>query len=168
MIYGVYDSERLGRTVKVEFEPVRRWEEIRNEYRDDLEITNLGFTECVVEVLDDSESMFMPSIYHVEALEGPDVDRVVSYVEEFRGQLKAGERGVVCGWLEEHRTPRSSMRQITLTYGPRYFEQCLKLASRSDRVKLSLSELTPGGDDEQPRREDSGTRGADRGPKPQA
>ncbi len=157
MIYGVYDSERLGRTVKVEFEPVRRWEEITNEYSDDLEITNLGFTECVVEVLDDSESMFMPSVYHVEALEGPDVDRVVSYVEEFRGQLKAGERGVVCGWLEEHRTPRASLRQVTLTYGPRYFEQCLKLASGSDRVKLSFSELGLGGDDEQPRGEDSGT-----------
>jgi len=132
-VYALYKSAGLKRTVKVEFEPVRRWSEIINEYADDERIKSLGWVEATVRILDDSESFFMPSIYPVEALrigkrfKNVDVERVVSYVEEFRMQLKEGEEGIVRGRLERVSSRKGESHQITLSYGPSYFKQVLKL-----------------------------------------
>jgi len=136
MIYAVFHDEKSGRNVKVEFEPVKRWNEIFNEYDSRVRITHKSWIKAVARVTDDSEASFMPSIYKVEVLEildGPKVDeiqRVISYVEEFRMQAKRDELVLVEGNLEQVTTPTGSFHQITLTYGPRYYEQVLKLLQR--------------------------------------
>ena len=132
MIYSLLDSERLNRTVKIEFEPVRRWDEIENEYGLTNSIKNLGRVEAVVEVLSDDEAGFMPSVYPVKTREISseinlhDLTRIVSYVEEFRLQVMAGEKALVRGDLELVETSNEQFYQITLSYGPNYFDQVLK------------------------------------------
>ncbi|MBC8223742.1 hypothetical protein H8E65_04075 [Candidatus Bathyarchaeota archaeon] len=131
-IYAVHDAELLGREVKIEFEPVRRWDEITNEYDDTLSIRELGRVEAEGEVISGDEGGFMPSIYPVrlEEIEGNidpgEIIRVVSYVEEFRLQVETGERIVVRGNLEEVETRNGSFHQIALSYGREYFDQVLK------------------------------------------
>ncbi|KON30640.1 hypothetical protein AC482_03320 [miscellaneous Crenarchaeota group-15 archaeon DG-45] len=130
LIYGAHDSRALGRAVKVEFEPVRKWSEIRNEYGSTRRIEELGRVEAVVEVLSDEEAGFMPSIYPVELREmdrdiDGDLRRVVSYVEEFRLQVEAGEDALVRGNLELVEASDGRFYQIALSYGPGYFDQVL-------------------------------------------
>jgi predicted nucleotidyltransferase len=132
LIYARYPSSKLGRTVNVEFEPVRRWDEIRNEYLTTERIEQLGRVEAVGEVLSDDEGGFMPSVYPVELHEvSCDVDpgiigRVVSYVKEYRLQLIEGETTLIKGNLERVLTEDGEFHQITLSYGPDYFGQVLK------------------------------------------
>ncbi len=61
----MHDAELLGREVKIEFEPVRRWDDITNEYDEALSIRGLGRVEAVGEVVSDDEGGFIPSIYPV-------------------------------------------------------------------------------------------------------
>jgi len=132
MIYAVFHHEESGRLIKVEFEPVKEWNEIHNEYDDRTRITKKGWIKAIARVKDASESPFIPSIYEIEILnilEGPkidDIDRLVSYVEEFRMQAEEDNIVLMEGNLEEVMTPKNSFHQITLTYGPRYYEQVLK------------------------------------------
>ena len=132
MIYAVFHDEESRRKIKVEFEPVKEWNEIHNEYDDDVKITKKGWIKALARVNDDSESPFIPSIYKIEILkilEGPrvdDIERIISYVEEFRMQAEKGDIVLVEGNLEEVTTPKDNFHQITLTYGPRYYEQVLK------------------------------------------
>lgn len=132
MTYAVFRDRGGGRCVKVEFEPVKKWSEIFNEYDSQTRIARRGWVKAVARVTDDSDAPFMPSIYKVEVLEvlsGPkvdDVQRVISYVEEFRMQAKRDEVIQVEGNLEQVTTPKGSFHQITLTYGSRYYEQALK------------------------------------------
>ncbi|RLI07528.1 hypothetical protein DRO42_07950 [Candidatus Bathyarchaeota archaeon] len=136
LIYALHKSEELHRTVKVEFEPVRKWSEIKNEYEVTERIEDMGRVEAVVEVLSDEEAGFMPSIYPVELREiDRDVDprdlwRVVSYVEEFRLQVEAGETALVRGNLERVETTAGQFYQIVLSYGADYFDQVLKPLGR--------------------------------------
>jgi predicted nucleotidyltransferase len=133
-IYAVYDAERLGREVKIEFEPVRRWDEIVNEYDKAISIRDLGRVEAEMEVISGDEGGFMPSIYTVRleeinyGIDSVDVTRVVSYIEEFRLQVEKGERVIVRGNLEEVETSNGIFHQITLSYGMEYFDQVLKPA----------------------------------------
>jgi len=135
LIYARYPSPNLGRTVNVEFEPVRRWDEIVNEYPLTERITQLGRVEAVGEVLSDDEGGFMPSIYPVELHEvSGEVDpgcisRVVSYVKEYRLQLMVGETALIRGNLEKVATVDGEFHQITISYGPEYFGQFLKSLS---------------------------------------
>jgi predicted nucleotidyltransferase len=132
LIYARYLSKNLGRRVNVEFEPVRRLNEVKNEYSDIDEIVSLGRVEARGDVLNDEEGGFMPSIYPVQISEvTADVDRhsirrVVSYVKEFRFQLKAGETALIRGNLERIVKKDEEFHQITLSYGPDYFDQILK------------------------------------------
>jgi predicted nucleotidyltransferase len=131
-IYAIYDVMRLGREVKIEFEPVRRWGEVANEYDETLSIRDLGRVEAAGEVISSDEGGFMPSVYPVrlDEIDGDisprDVTRVVSYVEEFRLQAEKGERVIVRGNLDEVETRKVSFHQITLSYGREYFDQVLK------------------------------------------
>jgi len=133
MIYATYASEKLGRVVKVEFEPVRRWNEIENEYHKTMRIENLGRVEAVVQMLSDDETGFIPSIYPVELkkfdrnIDPRDIWRVVSYVEEFRLQVEAGETALVRGNLERVDATDGQFYQIVLSYGADYFDQVLKV-----------------------------------------
>jgi len=132
LIYARYPSSKLGRTVNVEFEPVRRWDEIRNEYPITERIEGLGRVEAVGEVLSEDGGGFMPSVYPVELHEvSYDIDpssirRVVSYVKEFRLQLMEGETALIKGNLERVTTVDGEFHQITLSYGSEYFGQVLR------------------------------------------
>jgi predicted nucleotidyltransferase len=134
LIYGVFHDEKSGRDIKFEFEPVKSFSEIENNYNELKRITWEGWVKALLRVVDDSENPFMPSVYRVEALEmldGPRVEdlvRVVSYLEEFRMQAWRDEVIYVEGNLERVETSRGEYHQITLTYGPRYHEQVIKLA----------------------------------------
>ena len=131
-IYAVYPSEGLNRDVKVEFEPVRRWDEITNEYGSTKRIEPLGRVQAVGEILSGEEGGFMPAIYPVRLreidhdIDCRDVVRVVSFVEEFRLQLGAREEALIRGNLERVERDDGSFHQITLSYGEDYFEQVIK------------------------------------------
>jgi len=133
MIYALFKNEESGRVIKTEFEPVKDWKEICNEYSPNTRIVRKGWTKAIARITDDRHAPFIPSIYQIETLEileGPkveDIQRIISYVEEFRMQAKRDERVYVEGNLEEVVTEAKKFHQVTLTYGPKYYEQVLKV-----------------------------------------
>jgi predicted nucleotidyltransferase len=133
MIYAYFDSPDAGRVVKAEFEPVKTWKENVNEFNNFARIFHVGWIKAVAEITDDKDAPFIPSIYKIEVkdiLEGPEVDeitRIFSYMEEFRMQAKQGESVLVEGNLEKVVDGTNVYHQITLSYGPRYYEQTLKV-----------------------------------------
>jgi len=133
MIYALFNDEKSRRTIKSEFEPVKNWSEIINEYNSDTRMVQRGWARMVARVTDDSDSPFIPSTYGIEPLEvldGPrealEAERIVSYLEEYRMQVHRDEVVYVEGNLEEVISLNRSFHQITLTYCPRYYEQVLK------------------------------------------
>ncbi len=130
LIYAVYKPP-CSRPIKVEFEPVKSYEEIVNEYIELRSIVRLGWFKASAIILDDSEAAFMPSTYEIEVekiMEGFKVDnvkRIVSYVEEYRLQAFRDERVYVEGWLEKVETSSEVFYQIALTYGSRYYDQTI-------------------------------------------
>ena len=135
MIYGLYnDRKNSGRIIKAEFEPVKAWNEIKNEYNPKAHIAQKGWVKMKARVTADDEAPFIPSIYSIEPLEilsGPrealEAKRVFSYMEEFRQQAQRDENIIVEGNLEEVTSPNDSFMQVTLTYCSRYYEQVLKV-----------------------------------------
>jgi len=133
MIYAVFEDERSGRVIKTEFEPVKNWKEIRNEYSSNTRVVKRGWIKAVARITDDCDAPFIPSIYQIEpikVLEGARVEnlqRVISYVEEFRMQAERDEEVYLEGNLEQVVSSTKTFHQITLTYGPRYYEQVLKV-----------------------------------------
>lgn len=138
MIYAVFEDEKSGRVVKTEFEPVKKWKEIRNEYNSKTRVIKKGWIKVVARIIDDRDAPFIPSIYQIEpikVLEGVKVEnlqRVISYVEEFRMQTGRDEEVYVEGNLEQVVSSTRTFHQITLTYGPRYYEQVLKVLKKCD------------------------------------
>ncbi len=132
LIYAVFKGGADERAIKVEFEPVREWDEIYNEYDPRMRIVNCGWIRAVARITDSTDSPFIPSIYMIEPLkiiDGPKVDdikRIISYVEEFRMQAFDDEIVYVEGNLE-YVEAKKSFYQITLTYRPRYYHQVLKV-----------------------------------------
>jgi predicted nucleotidyltransferase len=138
-IYGLYDDRKFsGRVIKAEFEPVKAWNEIINEYNPRHCITRRGWVKIRARVTADDDGPFIPSVYGIEpleVLEGPraagEVTRVFSYMEEFRQQAHIDEEIIVEGNLEEVQTPEPDAEgcfyQVTLTYCPRYYDQVLKV-----------------------------------------
>jgi predicted nucleotidyltransferase len=137
IVYALFQDEKSGRFIKTEFEPVKEWSEIHNEYDSRMRILKKGWVKAVARITDDYEASFMPSIYGVEIkriLEGvkaDDVQRILSYVEEFRMQAERDEEVYVEGNLEQVITPAKTFHQVTLSYGPRYYEQVLKVTKPS-------------------------------------
>jgi predicted nucleotidyltransferase len=134
LIYALFKDSKTGRTIKIEFEPVKDCKEIDNEYDPGTRIVHRGWTRILAKVTEDGDAPFIPSSYGIEpeeVLEGPreafDVKRVFSYLEEFRMQAKIGETVDVRGNLEELIAPTGNSFQVTLTYCPRYYEQVLKV-----------------------------------------
>jgi predicted nucleotidyltransferase len=134
LIYALFEDSKSGRTIKTEFEPVKAWKEIDNEYDSKTRIVTRGWTRMLAKVTEDSDAPFIPSIYNIEPLEilegqreASEAKQVFSYVEEFRMQAKKGETVDVRGNLEEVMTPSGNFLQVTLTYCPRYYEQVLKV-----------------------------------------
>ena len=132
-IYALFKHKRGGRTIKTEFEPVKDWNEIQNEYNSETRILRKGWIKAVVRITDDRDAAFMPSIYWIEPIKilqgekAEDIKRIISYMEEFRVQVQKDEKAYVEGNLEEVNTSTGSYHQITLTYAPRYYEQVLKI-----------------------------------------
>jgi predicted nucleotidyltransferase len=133
-IYGLYDDRKnSGRIIKAEFEPVKAWNEIKNEYKSSARIIQKGWVKLKARVTADDDGPFIPSVYGIEPLEvlsGPrealETQRVFSYMEEFRQQVQCDETVIVEGNLEEVKSLDDSFLQVTLTYCPRYWEQVLK------------------------------------------
>ncbi|HTY75752.1 MAG TPA: nucleotidyltransferase domain-containing protein [Candidatus Nanoarchaeia archaeon] len=135
LIYGLYDDRETGRTIKAEFEPVKEWSEIQDEYDSETKIEHKTWASIKARVISDADGPFIPSVYGIEPLEvlsGPkkaiEATRVVSYMEEFRLQAKKDEIVIVEGNLEDVVSPKGMFRQLTLTYCPRYYEQTFKVA----------------------------------------
>lgn len=136
MIYAVFNDERSGRVIKTEFEPVKSWEEISNEYDAEARIVQKGWVKMLARVVEDGEGPFIPSIYGIKPLKVLDgveesikANRIVSYLEEFRMQARKDETIYIEGNLEEIDTSEENFYQVTLTYCSRYYEQVLKVAS---------------------------------------
>jgi len=133
-IYSIFQREASSRSVKVEFEPVKAWDEISNEYNPKTRIVAEGWIKAFARITGDEDAPFMPSIYQIETVETfqdlrvEDVKRIISYVEEFRMQAWKDEIVYVEGNLERVATSKETYHQITLSYGPRYYEQVLKVA----------------------------------------
>jgi len=133
LIYSVYKNRENQRLIKTEFEPVKDWKEIRNEWDDLVSVDRKGWIKAILYVTDAENGAFMQSIYQVtpiEILEGEKVDdlrRIVSYVEEFRLQAFEDEIVYVEGNLEKVQTKSKVFHQITLSYCPRYYEQVVKV-----------------------------------------
>ncbi len=133
-IYGLYDDRKsTGRVIKAEFEPVKAWNEITNEYDPNARIAKKGWVKLKACVTADDDGPFIPSVYGIEpteVLSGPreaiEAKRVFSYMEEFRQQVQRDETVIVEGNLEEVTSPKGNFMQVTLTYCPRYYEQVLK------------------------------------------
>jgi predicted nucleotidyltransferase len=135
LIYGLYDDRATRRTIKAEFEPVKDWTEINNEYNSDTKIIHKSWVKIKARVVEDADAPYIPSVYGIQPLEvlkgskkALEAVRVVSYMEEFRLQARKDETVIVEGTLEEVKSPDGSFYQITLTYCPRYYEQTLKVA----------------------------------------
>jgi len=135
LIYGLFNDPKSGRVIKAEFEPVKAWNEIKNEYDPATRIVRKDWVRIRARVTEDAEAPFIPSVYGIEPLEvlsgpktGLEATRVVSYMEEFRVQAWRDETVIVEGNLEGVVSPKGSFHQIALTYCPRYYEQTLKLA----------------------------------------
>lgn len=136
MIYALFDDERSERVIKTEFEPVKDWRQISNDYDGAMRIVQKGWTKMFVRVVEDRDAPFIPSIYGVEVLkvldgaeDAVEATRIVSYMEEFRMQARKDETVYVEGNLEKVVTPKRNFCQVTLTDCPRYYEQVLKVES---------------------------------------
>ena len=136
LIYALFKDDRAGRMVKVEFEPVKGWQEIVNDYDVETRIVRRGWVKLLARIVGDEDAPFIPSVYAVEplkVLEGQksagEIVRVVSYLEEFRLQAFKDEVVYVEGNLEEVVSSKGSFFQVVLTYCPRYYEQVLKVVS---------------------------------------
>lgn len=68
-------------------------------------------------------------------IKGPNIgpiEKIISFVEEFRGQAEAGQEVMVKGNLEEVEDSTGKHYQITLTRTSDYYEQVLKPLSCSN------------------------------------
>lgn len=137
LIYALFNDANTGRVIKTEFEPVKNWEEISNDYDSETRIVQKGWIKALARITEDADSPFIPSIYGIEplkVLEGAksasEALRIVSYMEEFRIQARKDEVVYVEGNLEEVTSHSRSFHQVTLTYCPRYYEQVMKLVSQ--------------------------------------
>ena len=139
MIYAYFNSKDAGRVVKTEFEPVKTWTENVNQFNNFSRIFHVGWIKAIVEITEDKEAPYIPSIYQIkvkEILEGPEVhniNRIFSYMEEFRMQIRKGEQALVEGNLEKVVDGTNTYHQITLSYGPRYYEQNLKIYTQNSK-----------------------------------
>jgi len=134
LIYGMFNDTKSGRIIKAEFEPVKDWNEITSCYKKNDRIFPKGWARLKAKVIDDIDSPFIPSIYHIEPISvikgsksALETIRIFSYMEEFRQQVKKDETIVVEGNLEEVKSNKRSYNQITLTYCPKYYQQVLKV-----------------------------------------
>ena len=133
MIYAYFSYKDAKRVIKAEFEPVKKLNKHINQFNNFMRISHKGWIKAIVEIVDDKDGPYIPSIYKIkvkEILKGPkisNIKQIFSYMEEFRLQTKKGELAIVEGNLEKVVDGINIYHQITLSYGPRYYEQVLKV-----------------------------------------
>jgi predicted nucleotidyltransferase len=134
LIWGSYTDSSINRDIKIEFEPVRTYKEIGDEYSNTERITSEDWVVVEGEIVEDKDAYFIPSVYSFNLekiiegrIPGRELKRVISFVEEFRGQARIGDRVLVSGNLEKVEMKSSEFYQIALTYCDRYFDQVIKL-----------------------------------------
>jgi predicted nucleotidyltransferase len=134
LIYAIFKDYDSGRVIKTEFEPVKNWSEIQEEYDPEGRIVQKGWVKMIARIVNDKEGLFMPSSYTIEPLTVLDGSRsaiearqIISYMEEFRIQAFRDEKVYVEGNLEEVSSSKGTYLQIALTYCPRYYEQVMKV-----------------------------------------
>ncbi len=135
LIWASYkDSSNMNREIKIEFEPIKDFGEIKDEYSNTKRISSLGWIVVEGEIVEDKDAYFMPSMYDLEVkktiegkLPGNGIERILSFVEEFRGQARVGDKVLVAGNLEKVEMKSKEFQQITLTYNDRYFDQVIKI-----------------------------------------
>ncbi|MFX0061383.1 MAG: hypothetical protein ACFFC7_04290 [Candidatus Hermodarchaeota archaeon] len=133
LIYGIL-VQGSSHVTKVEFEPIRRWDEIKN-LHGQVQIEKLGRVMVEARITDADESFFMPSEYglEVEKILFGDADKcppvkLVSYFEQFRMQAFKDEQVLVSGILEKVTTRQKEYYQLSLSYGDAdWTENVLKL-----------------------------------------
>lgn len=115
LIYGLYQDKLSGRTIKAEFEPVKKCSEIVSEFDPVVKIKRKGWVRVQAKVTDDSDGSFIPSIYGIKPFrvlsgtgDAAEAMRIVSYMEEFRLQVQKDEEILVEGTLEEVAGPNGS------------------------------------------------------------
>ncbi|MHA1271237.1 MAG: nucleotidyltransferase domain-containing protein [Candidatus Helarchaeota archaeon] len=132
IIYAIHKSKKFKRSIKLEFEPVKNWNEIIEKYDTSLKIERVGWISAIGRIIDDSNGYYIGGICPVEiekVIKGPKVDniiQIVNYIEEFRGQLISDDSFIIEGNLEQVIEKDSKYYQITLTYGKNYDYQVLK------------------------------------------
>ena len=138
LIYALFHDEKSSRVIKTEFEPVKDWKEIQNEYDPNTRIVQKGWVKMLARITIDNEASFIPSIYGIKptevldgAKEANEAKRIVSYMEEFRMQSQEDETVYVEGNLEEVKTNKRRFYQIALTHCPKYYQQVLKVKSNT-------------------------------------
>ena len=75
----ILNPKMAGRIVKAEFEPVKDWTENVNGFNNFARIYHVGWIKAIVEITDDKEGPFIPSIYQIkvkEILEGPEIENI--------------------------------------------------------------------------------------------
>ncbi len=133
LIYGVFAPDS-SRATKVEFEPIKRWDEIKN-LHNHVQIEKLGRVMVEAQITDDTDSFFMPSVYDFEVTDVlfGDADKytptkLVSYFEQFRMQVMRDEQVLISGVLEKVTTREKEYYQLSLSYGDAdWTENVLKL-----------------------------------------
>ncbi|MFQ5831897.1 MAG: hypothetical protein ACE5H4_04295 [Candidatus Thorarchaeota archaeon] len=90
---------------------------------DDLTLRNEGIREAVCSVIDDSDSIFTPCIYHVQCDESPELKKLISYRGRFAEHTSRGSHIKARGRLEtvDNSESGESYQQLVLGESPEDF-----------------------------------------------
>ncbi len=119
-IYGILPGVREP-FLKVEFEPIRRFDEIDN-LAEDATMTPGDRITVRARITEHDDGYYMPSEYGIETLEVLDGDpsasptRVLNYIEQFRMMAFRDEEVLVSGVLEKVERKSTEYEQIAISY----------------------------------------------------
>ncbi len=129
-IYGILPGAREP-FLKVEFEPIRRFDEIDN-LAEDATMTPGDRITVRARITDHDDGCYMPSEYGIETLEVLDGDtsaspsRVLNYIEQFRMMAFKDEEVLVSGVLEHVERRSTEYDQIAISYVPGWEANVIK------------------------------------------
>jgi len=129
-IYGILPGAREP-FLKVEFEPIRRFDEIDN-LAEDAKMTPGDRITIRARITNHDDSYYMPSEYGIETLEVLEGDtsasptRVLNFIEQFRMMAFRDEEVIVSGILEHVERRTTEYDQIALSYPPGWEDNVLK------------------------------------------
>ncbi|MFW9846192.1 MAG: nucleotidyltransferase domain-containing protein [Candidatus Thorarchaeota archaeon] len=129
-IYGILPGAREP-FLKVEFEPIRRFDEINN-FAEDAKMTPGDRITVRARITEHENGYYMPSEYGIETIEVLEGDssaspiRVLNYIEQFRMMAFRDEEVMVSGILEHVERRSTEYDQITLSYPPGWEANVIK------------------------------------------